>query len=80
VFITSAVSVLSMIPVGINGYGLREGSYVLLLASYGVGADTAVSISILFALLVSIFSISGLFTWLLKDSINILHLPERNLL
>ncbi|MBP7479156.1 MAG: hypothetical protein KA785_01795, partial [Spirochaetaceae bacterium] len=74
------VSVLSMIPVGINGYGLREGSYVLLLAPYGVGADTAVSISILFALLVSIFSISGLFTWLLKDSINILHLPERNLL
>lgn len=63
-FITSSSSVLAMIPAGINGYGLREGSYVLLLAPYGISADTAVSASLLFAFLVTAFSISGLFAWL----------------
>lgn len=63
-FITSASSVLAMIPAGINGYGLREGSYVLLLAPYGISADGAVSASLLFAFLVAAFSITGLFSWL----------------
>lgn len=63
-FITSASSALAMVPAGINGYGLREGSYALLLAPYGIGADGAVSASLLFAFLVSAFSVSGLFSWL----------------
>lgn len=63
-FVTSASSVLAMIPAGINGYGLREGSYALLLAPYGISADGAVSASLLFAFLVAAFSITGLFSWL----------------
>jgi len=66
VFIASASSVLAMVPAGINGYGLREGSYAILLAPYGIGASLAVSASLLFAFLVAGFSMTGLFTWLVS--------------
>jgi len=67
VFIASASSVLAMVPAGINGYGLREGSYAVLLAPYGISASVAVSASLLFAFLVAGFSVTGLFTWLVSS-------------
>jgi len=67
VFIASASSVLAMVPASINGYGLREGSYAILLAPYGISASVAVSASLLFAFLVAGFSITGLFTWLVSS-------------
>lgn len=62
-FITSASSVFAMIPAGINGYGLRECAYVMLLQPYGFSSSHALTISVLFALFVSIFSLAGGLDW-----------------
>ncbi len=64
-FITSASSVLAMVPVGINGYGLREGAYVFLLQPYGYSISSALTVSVLFALFVSFFSLFGGLDWML---------------
>jgi len=65
-YITCTASVFAMIPVGINGYGLREGAFVLLLKPYGISSSYALTISVLFALFISIFSISGGLDWMVS--------------
>lgn len=58
-YISTATSVLAMIPLGLNGYGLREGAYIYLLEAYGYNISQALSISVIFAIMVSIFSFLG---------------------
>lgn len=67
-FVTSATSVLAMVPLGLNGYGLREGAYIFLLQPYGYAASSALIISILFAFFVSVFSLSGGINWALSHA------------
>jgi len=62
-YIIPVTSVAAMLPLGINGYGVREGSYVALLALYQIPASTAFTASLLFAFLVSICSLYGGYTW-----------------
>lgn len=62
-FITSASSVLAMVPLGLNGYGLREGAYIMLLEPFGYSISSALTVSVLFAVFVSIFSIIGGINW-----------------
>lgn len=59
IYISTATSVLAMIPLGLNGYGLREGAYIYLLQAYGYTISQALSISVIFAVMVSIFSFLG---------------------
>lgn len=59
IYISTATSVLAMIPLGLNGYGLREGAYIYLLQEYGYTLSQALSISVIFAVMVSIFSFLG---------------------
>lgn len=63
-YVIPVTSIAAMLPIGINGYGVREGAYVALLASYHVPAATAFAASILFAFLVSLSSLYGACTWL----------------
>lgn len=63
--VVSASSVLAMVPVGLNGYGLREGSYAFLLAPYGFSTAQSLTISVLYALFVTLFSLAGGPLWLL---------------
>jgi uncharacterized protein (TIRG00374 family) len=42
---------ISMVPVSLNGLGLREGAFVLLFGAIGMPRETAMAISILFLLL-----------------------------
>ena len=63
-FITAATSVMAMVPIGLNGYGLREGAYILLLRPFGFSAASALTVSILFGIFVSIFSLLGGLHWM----------------
>lgn len=67
VYVSCAASVLAMVPAGINGYGLREGAFVYLLKPLGFAASSAIAISVLFAVAVSLFSISGAVLWFYKS-------------
>ncbi len=65
-FITAATSVLAMVPIGLNGYGLREGAYIILLRPFGYTAASALTVSVLFGIFVSIFSLLGWIQWMLS--------------
>ncbi|MHB1125847.1 MAG: lysylphosphatidylglycerol synthase domain-containing protein [Bacillota bacterium] len=62
--VVPATAALAMIPVGVNGYGVREGAYVFLLAPYSVERAAAFTASVLFAFLVSLCSLWGGIIWL----------------
>lgn len=63
--ITSASSVLAMVPLGLNGYGMREGAYIYLLKPFGYSSSQAVTISILFAFFVTVYSLIGGVNWMI---------------
>lgn len=63
-YIIPATSVAAMLPVGINGYGIRESAYIFLLSSYGVASSVAFAASVVFAFMVSICSLWGGWVWL----------------
>ncbi|MCO1601946.1 lysylphosphatidylglycerol synthase transmembrane domain-containing protein [Desulfosporosinus nitroreducens] len=62
--IIPATSVAAMLPIGINGYGVREGAYIALFAPMGISGPIALTASILFALLVSFSSLWGGWIWI----------------
>lgn len=64
--LTSASSVLAMVPIGLNGYGMREGAYIYLLQPFGYTSSESLTVSVLFALFVSIFSLAGGMNWMIS--------------
>jgi len=71
IYISTATSVLAMVPLGLNGYGLREGAYIYLLQAYGYNISQALSISVTFAVMVSIFSFLGGLDYALSHILNV---------
>lgn len=67
--IVSATSILSNIPVSLNGVGLREQLHVAMLAPVGVPAEVAVGISLLLFGHLLIASLIGLVYWLRAPAI-----------
>lgn len=63
-YLIPATSVAAMLPVGVNGYGLREGAYMTLFATLNVPGSVAIASSILFALIVSFASLWGGWIWI----------------
>ena len=53
------ISAIQLLPVSLNGLGVREGAYVLFFGSVGVSAPAALAGSLLFALLVAAVSLAG---------------------
>lgn len=63
-YLIPATSVAAMLPVGVNGYGLREGAYMTFFATLNVPGSVAIASSILFALIVSFASLWGGWIWI----------------
>jgi uncharacterized protein (TIRG00374 family) len=55
----AAVSLLAMLPVSINGYGVQEGGYVFFLASLGFTHNAAVALALANRLLSIAISVAG---------------------
>jgi len=53
------ISALAMLPLSINGLGLREWSYVTLFASLGVDTAASLAVSLTFFLVVLLVSLAG---------------------
>jgi uncharacterized protein (TIRG00374 family) len=62
--IISLISVITMLPVSVNGIGVREGSYVFFFHQLGVPSEIAVAVSLLFFFLVSVSSLAGGLFWI----------------
>jgi len=46
-FISLLLSFITMVPISINGWGIREGAFVLLYTQVGVGSAEALSVALL---------------------------------
>ena len=57
--VITLISVITMLPVSLNGLGVREASYVFFFNELGVPEEIALSVSLLFFFLVSISSLIG---------------------
>jgi uncharacterized membrane protein YbhN (UPF0104 family) len=57
---------LSMMPVSISGWGVREGATVMMLAIAGISSSDALCISIIFGLSLLIVSLPGGILWLVS--------------
>lgn len=66
-FILSIMSLVTIIPISIAGFGAREASLVILLAQYGVSAEIALSFSLLQFLAFFLWgALIGMVFWILK--------------
>ena len=61
-------TLIQAIPISFNGWGLREGVYVVYFSQVGLPRESALAFSIVAAGMVVILSISGLFVWLGRRS------------
>lgn len=64
----SLISILTMIPISINGLGIREGAYVLLFAMVGVAESTSLAVSLMFFILVLIATSIGGIVWIFEKN------------
>jgi glycosyltransferase 2 family protein len=62
------VGTFAAIPISVNGLGLREGGYVFLLASIGIGTEKGIAFGILLFLIVALDSLIGGLLFLLQKS------------
>lgn len=53
------ISAISMLPFSINGLGVREGAYLMLLNPLGISATKAVTGSLVFFVIVTVLSLAG---------------------
>lgn len=60
---------ITTLPISIAGWGVRESFLVFTFGQFGVENATSISISIVYGLLVLIFSIPGSAVWFLKNKI-----------
>jgi uncharacterized membrane protein YbhN (UPF0104 family) len=63
--ILPAVMLISMIPISIGGWGLREGAMVHGLGLLSIGADGALALSILLGLMIMAAGLPGGILWLM---------------
>jgi glycosyltransferase 2 family protein len=61
-------TLIQAIPISFNGWGLREGVYVVYFNQVGLPRESALAFSIVAAGLVVVLSLSGLFVWLARKS------------
>jgi uncharacterized membrane protein YbhN (UPF0104 family) len=63
------VTLVTMLPVSIGGWGIREGATVVLFGSLGVISHSAMAFSVLFGLSIAVVSLPGLpLLWLGRQS------------
>jgi glycosyltransferase 2 family protein len=62
------VGVFAALPISVNGFGLREGGYIFLLALIGINSEKAIAFGLLLFLVVALDSLIGGIFFLLKKS------------
>lgn len=57
---------VQMLPVSVNGLGVREGTFVGYLTQIGISKESAVALSLIGAVLIMLFSMSGAAAYLVR--------------
>jgi glycosyltransferase 2 family protein len=64
--IIQAMVLITIIPVSIGGWGLREGAALVFFSPLGIEPSAAISVSVLFGLVLTAFGIGGALIWFLS--------------
>ena len=64
IVIIPPVSLIQLIPVSLAGWGVRETGFVVVLAGFGIPAETALAASLLIGLCTIVIGLPGGFLWL----------------
>jgi len=67
IILTPPAFFLSMMPISISGWGIREGATVMMLALVGISSSDALCISIIFGLSLLAISLPGGIIWLFSS-------------
>lgn len=62
--VITLISLITMLPISLNGLGVREAGYLFFFKSLGVPEEVAISVSLLFFILVTISSLVGGIFWM----------------
>ncbi len=62
--------VVQMLPVSLNGFGVREATFAAYFRGIGRPIESAVLMSLVAAALIMLFSLSGAFVWLTRGDID----------
>jgi len=65
--IVPVITVIGLIPVTINGIGLREGAFVFIFTQMGVTASQSLILSLLYRLGIIILSLVGGVLYIIDD-------------
>lgn len=65
--VVQGVTLATVLPASIGGWGLREGAAVILMAPLGFASSQATALSILFGLLITALGLVGALVWVLSS-------------
>jgi uncharacterized membrane protein YbhN (UPF0104 family) len=71
--VVPAIILITFIPLSFAGWGVREGASIIMLGLAGIGADQAVTVSVLFGLALLVAGLPGCLLWVLGER----RLPSR---
>jgi hypothetical protein len=60
------VGTFAALPISVNGFGLREGGYIFLLALIGINSEEGIAFGLLLFLIVAVDSLIGGVLFLVK--------------
>ena len=61
------IALAALIPISVGGWGMREGTVVLVLGLFDIGPADALGISIIYGIALTIVGLLGGFAWLWAD-------------
>jgi hypothetical protein len=56
-------SIVQMLPVSVNGFGVREATFSLYFTRIGLPLESGLLVSLVAAVLIMVFSVSGAAVW-----------------
>ncbi|OEF95937.1 lysylphosphatidylglycerol synthase transmembrane domain-containing protein [Desulfuribacillus alkaliarsenatis] len=74
----AVISAMTMIPISMNGLGVREGTYAYFFATVGIAESISITVSLLFYLSVLICTSIGGIIWISEKKIDIGQLKSKN--
>jgi hypothetical protein len=60
--------VVQMLPVSVNGFGVREATFAFYLTRLGLPLESAIALSFIGAVLIMVFSMSGAIAYLTRSN------------
>ncbi len=73
--LTTMITVIALIPVSINGYGLVDGSFIVMATQMGLDGATALGVMLGFRIVSLLFGFAGMLVYLLDRGNNAVAIP-----